>query len=197
VDQLWQRAIKSGRPVIVDGSSVTEIDSTGLALMSRFHRHMFLHKRRVAYAKASAILRSAKSLLGLDALFPFYERLADAVDALGQGGDASQWRGEVDIDTRRASTVEDAWKQIESTCNIIANSPGCELSVDLHDVHFMDSTGAGMLIRATRHCTRLGIPCRFMRPSNVVRRAMQAMSLGHLIEGDQPLAPATRLLQAA
>jgi anti-anti-sigma factor len=176
--------------------------------MSRFHRHMFLHKRRVAYAKASAILRSAKSLLGLDALFPFYERLADAVDALGQGGDASQWRGEVDIDTRRgcrvswrgalsASTVEDAWKQIESTCNIIANSPGCELSVDLHDVHFMDSTGAGMLIRATRHCTRLGIPCRFMRPSNVVRRAMQAMSLGHLIEGDQPLAPATRLLQAA
>ena len=80
------RALDCGRPVVIQTSEVTFIDSTGIAFLIQFCRLGREEGLRVVLADPPPIVRDVLTMLGLDDMFDHAAQSADRRpdDALGQ-----------------------------------------------------------------------------------------------------------------
>jgi N-acetylglucosaminyldiphosphoundecaprenol N-acetyl-beta-D-mannosaminyltransferase len=187
----WTWSNIGNRHCLLDMANVTFIDSTGVGLLVSLHKQLgSLGRKLVLIAPSTPVCQA----LGLMHLF----------DMLAIAPNAAAARQLVEAETRAASrhflispgaivhplrwptevtaaNSEEVWMQ--TLARLLAEATGTkELVVDLTDVRFIDSTGAGLMVRLKKHGARQGTVVRFSNPhANVLNVLRLAQLEGFLL----------------
>jgi anti-sigma B factor antagonist len=89
VDQVAESArpaVSEGRPLVLDLSACTFIDSSGLRLVLHLHHALAEDGQAMAVAVADGHVRKLFSLTAIDQSVPVFAALGDAVASLGAHG---------------------------------------------------------------------------------------------------------------
>jgi anti-sigma B factor antagonist len=88
-DQLAESArpaVSEGRPLVLDLSGCTFIDSSGLRLVLHLHHAVAKNGQAIAVAVADGHVRKLFSLTAIDQSVPVFAALSDAVASIGARG---------------------------------------------------------------------------------------------------------------
>jgi polysaccharide biosynthesis protein PslH len=181
------------RPVVIDGSAVKEIDSTGLALFSRLMRRLRDGGLGVALARPSPRLREVLRSENMDELMHIASDVESALHHVTElalerpvshinldlnNTSTLAWQGEV-----TAVNAEEVWQITEVLLVTSKNRGHGDIEINLSRVRFIDSTGVSLMVRARKRASMLGVSLRFVEPSAVARNVVQTLHLErHLLD---------------
>lgn len=166
---FWERALAGKEHVLLNMRRVQFIDSTGAGLLVRLRKRAALNDRRVVLVAPSPAVRRALETMKL---WPFFNHAPDVPEAIATltvqappavperdpfaPVPALVWRGEV-----TAAVGEAVWQATETFLRLHRGEE-TEIAINLRDVTFIDSTGAGLMIRAKKQAAAEGMKLRFL-----------------------------------
>lgn len=190
--EFWPTIPQQTKHCLLDVSSVRYIDATGIAFLARCRKALHARGRQLVLLSPSARLRRVLAAEGLDDYLPF---AADAAEALRHTETAAAqtpvlhdsaarslaWCGEV-----VAANVDDVWQVTCEHVNAFATQGASLIIVDLSRLRFVDSAGAGLMLRLKKWAQQFPAEVLFSRPQPNVRNVLQLTRLDQLLlEGAQ------------
>jgi N-acetylglucosaminyldiphosphoundecaprenol N-acetyl-beta-D-mannosaminyltransferase len=192
---LWERELAQPAHVMIHLAGVRFIDSTGVGWLIRLRKRAGLHAHHVILVQPSpAVQRALQSMR----LWPFFlaagdipeamatlEKLAEASPVVPTSGLASltpslAWRGEI-----TAANAEVVWTATDAFLTGCATS-AARLTIDLHAVSFIDSTGLGLMVRAKKQAARTGATLLFTGLQPNVQNVARLSRLEPYLMSEQP-----------
>lgn len=183
---LVDQVLADGRHCLLDLAGVEFIDSTGVGLLIRLQKKIRASGRQLVLLAPSANVQSALALMHLQNFFaaapdiaaaqeliaarvreesvPANPRMAAALNPL-------VWQGE--ITTANADVV---WSRTEAHVRTLTASQR-DVVIDLGAVRFLDSTGAGLMVRARKLAQRENCKLTFTNPPEVVLNVLRLARL--------------------
>jgi N-acetylglucosaminyldiphosphoundecaprenol N-acetyl-beta-D-mannosaminyltransferase len=193
-----QTIVADGRDYLLQIAGVTSIDSTGVGYLIGLQKKLRNVGRELVLIGTSAPVRRALKLMRINEFFLSAADLPSAqyllqVRAREQTAAVTLrtaaavtplvWHGEI-----TAANARQVWENTRAYLE--APRPERELSLDLSDVRFIDSSGLGLLIRAKKLARQQGIKLVFMGIQPAVRNVMKIARLEGFLHHDD--APDTR-----
>jgi N-acetylglucosaminyldiphosphoundecaprenol N-acetyl-beta-D-mannosaminyltransferase len=180
------------RHCVLEMESVRWIDSTGLAILTQLQKRLRRQGRcLILLAPQRAILQTFRSM-GLSELFVVAKDLeharriraaqAQEQSAAVQGSSPIVWQGEI--------TVRNAEEVLRETQARSWTLP--EVRVDLSRVRYIDSTGAGVMVRLSAWMQKSGQRLVFSGASSAVQNVLRCSRMESLLAAPLPTASATR-----
>jgi N-acetylglucosaminyldiphosphoundecaprenol N-acetyl-beta-D-mannosaminyltransferase len=165
-----ETSISKTQPTVLDVQHVEFIDSTGIGLLIRLHKRSRTLGQSLLLASIPPGIRRALELMRLEAFFITVPDLTAAENYLRETGQyaavqlksipasplpALLWQGEL-----TAGNAQEFW--ISTMDHLAARSlVQKSLTIDLSKLHFIDSTGLSIMIRARKYAARQGIQLQF------------------------------------
>jgi len=165
-----EKAISGDRPCLVALEKVEFIDSTGVGLLVRLQKKARIAGQPLFLVNPSRNLLRALKIMRLDEFFTIVPDRSAAMKSLQNAARHSavqlktiapatlptlSWKGEL-----TAENAEEIWVSTMdhlSARSIIQD----QVTIDLSEVDFMDSTGLGIMIRAKKFAARQGMKVNF------------------------------------
>ncbi len=150
------------KPVVLDASRVTFIDSSGLGRLAQLTRVCRVAEKMLVVVRPSEAFRSAVRAVRMDSLFPILESEEQAIRLISEyetssGGSKVDEGGVVTVSFNRSLDALYFDEMMTALDSAIADSPGIRtLVVDLREVSFIDSRAVGGLIRVWKTMTSKG-----------------------------------------
>ena len=178
----WDIDTESAPRILIDGSKVRFIDSTGIGKLIQFSKRLRKESRKMIILSPSDALNRALSLMQLTDLFTYANDLAEVrtifrqleSHSTGQHRIASrttdtkiEWQGEI-----TAQTADDLWNEIERSLSADVLQPD-NLTVKMASVTFVDSTGVGLMVRLKKRVSKNGGSVTFSELSPPVKNVLQ------------------------
>lgn len=195
VDQM----IADGRHCLLDLSAVDFIDSTGVGTLIRLHKKIRALDKQLVLLAPSPNVRRALGLMHLMSFFAVAPDIAAAralitARAREENVPASPrmaavfnplvWQGEI-----TATNAETVWRRTEAHVRTLTAAHR-EVVIDLSAVRFLDSTGAGLMVRSRKLALHEGGQLTFANPPEVVLNVLRLARLEEYLLG-QPGGPAS------
>jgi N-acetylglucosaminyldiphosphoundecaprenol N-acetyl-beta-D-mannosaminyltransferase len=187
---LCANALASSSTTILDLQRVRFIDSTGMGLLIRSQRKARVAGRKLILLAPSRAVRSALRLMKLDTLFVIAKDWACAKQMAQQANGpvllqpnyfpskpSIYWQGE--ITTRN---VDQVWKSTAAEMAQRATRDN-RCFIDLSGLHFIDSAGAGMMLRARTTAQQQGVNLVFTGIRPDVRNVLALSKVESLVIG--------------
>ncbi len=176
---VWDRV--QSKHCLLDVSNVAFIDSTGLAALLRL-RSRLAPRSLVLLAPSANILRILRRFQ-LEDSFHIAPTILEAREFIVPPDPAISspfanpvppllWTGEV-----TAANAEDVWISTKAKIDLLCAAGEMHPSIDLSELHFIDSTGVGLMLRARRYAQNLGVHLRFTNPRDPVRNVLRMVRL--------------------
>lgn len=178
---LVNQVLADGRHCLLDASAVEAIDSTGVGMLIGLQKRIRATGRQLVLLSPSAALTQALSLMHLGNLFDAApdislaqqlietrtrERAAAVTPLTATPTSPLLWQGEI-----TAANAEAVW---ELTQTHMLKPPGRrDMTIDLNAVRFIDSSGAGVMLRARKLAQQNGIQLKFTGVQPEVRNVLQ------------------------
>ena len=196
-------AIANGRDCVLDLAAVQSIDSAGLGFLIGLRRDIRSRGRQLVLLAPSPVVVRALQLMHLDGAFPkvpdvaaarnlieerHRQRTQPVPDSVAPDGSVV-WRGEL-----TAMNCESFWLPTRAYAEAHAQVGGA-LSIDLSDLHFIDSAGLLLMKHTKAAAQRLGTQVEFRKPSSTVRRIARLAGVERSLfnPGDGPMRDARPL----
>lgn len=176
VSPSWLKTLED-RSLILDLTRTTFVDSTGIGLLVRLRKRAREVDQPLLLVGVTKAVMSAFQLMKLETFFDFepsiekarsrcgFTRMAPSVTSAADS-ELIRWRGEVTA-TSIPQLAELAQNRLE------AINPGAEVTIDLTDVPFVDSSGVGLMVRLKKRAWQRGVAVVYANPgpavSNVLR----------------------------
>lgn len=189
---FWRKAMQARTHCLLDLSRVRGMDSTGAALLVQWRRQLQREERQLVLLAPGASVQRVLAALQLQDVFLIAGDWAEAQRLAAGCRDGSPpvqlngaarplaWQGEI-----TAANVDEAWQLTALYLRAIGGSrPACV--IDLSRVPFIDSAGAGLMLRVSQWAAR-GLRTRILfagaRPD--VRNVLRLLGLDRslLLEG--------------
>lgn len=200
---LVDQVLADGRDCLLELSAVEFIDSTGVGLLIRLqkkvrasHRHLVLLAPSVTVQRALAMMHlqnffaAAPDIAAAQALIAarVREENVPALPGLTAGLNPLVWQGEI-----TAANAVKVWQQTEAHVLAITAARR-EAVIDLAAVRFLDSSGAGLMVRARKLAQREGGKLTFANPPEIVTSVLRLARLEEFVfaEPDPAAQPAAR-----
>jgi len=182
---LWAAA--GDRHCLVDLADVRFIDSTGVGLLLCLRRTLRAAGRCLVLVAPSRPVQRVFQAMRVQDLFV---TAADVLDARQQIAERVEppapvlvggaprplcWRGEL-----TASNAQEVWHLTEPQLTS-PGSPQRELTIDLSEVRFIDSTALGLMVRARHAAEQHGVILRFAGAQPNVRNVVRLSKLESLL----------------
>lgn len=160
---LVDQVLADGRDCLLDLASVEFIDSTGIGLLIRLQKKIRASGRQLVLLQPSQNVQQALRLMHLHNFFATAPDIAGAHEVISarqreEGSPALPsvaaafnplvWQGEI-----TAANAESVWRRTEAHIRSLAAAHR-DVIIDLAAVRFMDSTGAGLMVRARKLAQR-------------------------------------------
>lgn len=180
--QEWDPDTELAPRILLDGSKVNFIDSTGIGKLIQFSKRLRKESRKLIILSPSDGLSRALNLMQLSDLFTYTTDVEDVATAFqrleshseGQHRIASrttdtkiEWQGEI-----TAQTAEKLWAEIEQTLSEDVLQPD-HLTIQMRDVTFVDSTGVGLMVRLKKRVLQTGGRVTFRELPAPVKNVLQ------------------------
>jgi anti-anti-sigma factor len=187
---FWRDAMHYRRHCVLDLSSVRAFDSTGAALLVQWRKQLQGAGRELILLYPSLRVRRVRRELKLDDFFLIAEGLAQAqqqvAESMGYGpstvlnegaGQPLIWQGEI-----TAANAEGAW--LVTALHLITRGKAASpVPIDLSRLRFLDSSGAGLMLRVAQLGRQFDTDVRFTGAQPNVRNVLR------LTQTDRLLAP--------
>jgi N-acetylglucosaminyldiphosphoundecaprenol N-acetyl-beta-D-mannosaminyltransferase len=185
VDQI----LADGRDCLLDLSAVEFIDSTGIGMLIRLQKKVRGSGRQLVLLARSENVSRALKLMHLHDFFAWAPDIAAARELIAGRireenaptttgtGSPLQWQGEV-----TAANAGQVWEATEYY--ILARSVAqSDASIELGNVRFMDSSGAGLMVRARKLAQRQNCRLTFLNPQASVLNVLRVARLEEFVLG--------------
>lgn len=197
VDQV----LADGRDCLLDLSVVQFIDSTGIGLLIRLQKKIRASGRQLVLLTPSPPVQHALRLMHLHNFFAAAADIPAALELIAQRArevvapaapriaaalNPLLWQGEI-----TAANAELVWRRTEAHIRTLIAAQR-EVVIDLAAVRFLDSTGAGLMVRARKLAQRDNCPLTFTHPPEVVLNVLRLARLEEFLLA-APAAPARPL----
>ena len=189
---VLEQGLSGGQSLLLGLSAIKVIDSTGVALLARWQTRLRAGGRSLVLVAPSAPVLAALDLMRFREFFSVAPD-ADAARALAAkllaeenvvapaapAGLAAemQWQGEL-----TAVNAEAVWAQTEAALNAIP--AGGTLKVSLASLRFLDSSGIGIMLRASKAGRQRGITVLFCEPPPAVRSVIKLVRMEKILFGE-------------
>ena len=192
---LVDQVLADGRHCLLDLSAVEFIDSTGVGLLIRLQKKIRSSGRQLVLLAPSANVQHALELMHLQNFFASAADISSARELIasrrleegtpaGVTGVASSplvWQGEV-----TAANAAQVWESTEAHILRQAAS-GRDVVVDLAALRFLDSTGAGLMVRSRKVAHREGRKLTFTGAEPEVLNVLRLARLDEFVLGENDL----------
>ncbi|MEY4386801.1 MAG: hypothetical protein RLY20_2084 [Verrucomicrobiota bacterium] len=188
---LEDPALADGRHCLLDASGVESLDSTGVGMLIGLQKRIRATGRQMVLLAPSDQLTQALQLMRLTNFFdaaPNMEsaqslitlRTQERAGAVSPSDDAPNspllWQGEI-----TAANAEAVW---ELTQIHLLKQPGRrELTVDMKAVRFLDTAGAGIMLRTRKFAHHQGIKLKFINVQPEVLNVLRVTRLEEFLLG--------------
>jgi len=166
---------------LIDLADVAFVDSTGLAALLRMRRRL-VPWSLVLLAPSASVLRVLRRFQLEDSFYvaPTILEAREFVvppDPVISSPFANPvppllWTGEV-----TAANAEEVWTATRAKLDLLHAAGEMHPSIDLSELRFIDSSGLGLMLRATRYAQNLGVKLRFTNPRDAVRNVLRMARL--------------------
>jgi len=176
---IWERISVNDRHCLLELSKVGSIDAAGIALLVRLQRRGRNPVRRLLLLAPGAAVQRVLKLLRLGAIFEIASDAAEAREMMAMCDDEQRtvlvngaarplaWRGEI-----TAANADEVWQLMEKQVHSMS-ARAEDISIDLSELRFIDSSGLGVMLRtrklAQRQRCRLSFTGLQPRVRNVVK----------------------------
>jgi N-acetylglucosaminyldiphosphoundecaprenol N-acetyl-beta-D-mannosaminyltransferase len=190
---LVDQVLADGRDCLLDLSAVEFIDSTGVGMLIRLQKKIRASGQQLVLLAPSVNVQRALKLMHLQNFFaaapdltaareliaarrreecvPARPRTAAALNPL-------VWQGEV-----TAANAGQVWARTEA--HVLAlTAARRDVVIDLAAVRFLDSTGAGLMLRARKLAQREGFQLTFAHPTPAVLNVLRFAGLEEFLLGE-------------
>jgi N-acetylglucosaminyldiphosphoundecaprenol N-acetyl-beta-D-mannosaminyltransferase len=188
---FWRNLPQHAGHCLLDVSGLQEIDATGIALLVRWRRLLQARARQLVLLDPSPALNRALATLRLTDYFPIAE---DAAEALRYTEAAAAhpvlhdsaarslaWCGDI-----IAANVEDVWQMTTEHVKTFAALESRLVIIDLTRLRFIDSAGAGLMLRIKKWAQQFPAEVLFTHAQPNVRNVLRLTRLDQLLlEGAQ------------
>ncbi len=176
----WTRI--GGRHCLLDMQSVRFMDSTGVGLLIQLRKRLHEAGHCLVLIAPSRAVRRTLDAMRLTDFFSVAEDAIEARRFIHPNGEPPapayfarteqplRWPEEV-----TAANVDEIWRQTQPRI-FVDGAPG-PLVIDLADVRFIDSTGAGLMVRVRKRARTRGLTTKFVNAHPNVRNVL---GLAHL-----------------
>lgn len=185
---VCEEALSNSRCCLLELNNVEFIDSTGMGLLIRLQKRARVTGRRLILVGPSKAVISALKLMRLHDFFTIARDINEGFKLIENAQDKTvllqpsyfpskpglSWRGEV-----TAANVEEVWKTTES----YIGSGKARVAIDLSGLHFIDSAGVGLMIRAKRNAKAKGVQLDFIGMQPNVRNVLRIAKLETVLLG--------------
>lgn len=175
--EVWARI--GDRHCLVDMPNVRFLDSTGVGLLIQLRKRLHEAGHCLVLIAPSRAVRRTLGAMQLTDFFFVAENAIEARRFVHTDGEPPapgffarrdqqpvRWPEEV-----TAANVDEIWRQTQP--RILANgAPFSPLVVDLEDVRFIDSSGAGLMVRVSKQAKARGVTAKFLNPHPNVRNVL-------------------------
>ncbi len=189
---LCANALASSQTCLLDLERVRFIDSTGMGLLVRLQRQARIARRKIILLAPSSAVRSALRLMKVDKFFTVANDQACAkqmIDANHFDGPVLVqpnyfpskpsifWQGEI-----TSRNVDEVWKSTEGELLLRSNRDR-RCFIDISGLHFIDTAGAGMMLRVKKTAQQQGVDLVFTGIRPAVRNVLELSKVDSLIVG--------------
>ena len=188
---LVDQVLADGRDCLLDLSAVEFIDSTGIGMLIRVQKRIRASGRQLVLLSPSANIQRALKLMHLQNFFASAADIPTARELIAtrQGEESSpttlrptpnsplRWQGEI-----TAANVGQVWAATESYIQAHANNQS-DVAIDLTAVRFMDSSGAGVMVRARKLAHRQGCKLIFTNAQPAILNVLRLARLEEFVFG--------------
>jgi N-acetylglucosaminyldiphosphoundecaprenol N-acetyl-beta-D-mannosaminyltransferase len=190
-EAIWEAAVHSDRRILLVSAGVKHIDSTGTGLLVRLAK--MAREQQVVFilVGVSKAVLNALELMQIQDLFHMTEKVADALvigrerlreleaptertETAGEIARRIAWKGEV-----TAANVGEVWDHTERALNDAES----ELIIDLAAVRFIDSSGAGLMVKVKKAAVEKRIEIEFRDPGKEVLNVLRMTRLEKFLLG--------------
>jgi N-acetylglucosaminyldiphosphoundecaprenol N-acetyl-beta-D-mannosaminyltransferase len=181
------------RPVLIVAERVTRIDSTALGMLAGWHQAAQRNGQPTVVVAPSAALRRASRFMGWDDLFTVVDSLDAAWKAIAdlkttttiQEQDLVAGEHRVALKGEIIAATADHFRSELDRAIEIAGGSAAKVVLDLSGVRFIDSTGAGLLVRAHKRAVQAGLKLRITSTTATVENVLRMLKLFYLLEPTQ------------
>jgi N-acetylglucosaminyldiphosphoundecaprenol N-acetyl-beta-D-mannosaminyltransferase len=187
---LVDQVLADGRDCLLDLSGVEFIDSTGVGVLIRLQKKIRASNRQLVLLSLSENVKRALKLMHLQNFFASATDIPTARELIATRAreeispatarpppSTLRWQGEV-----TAANAANVWATTES--HILSHSTTHELvTIDLAAVRFMDSSGAGLMVRTRKLAQRHGCRLTFLNPQPAVLNVLRLARLEEFVLG--------------
>jgi len=188
--ERMDEAIRAGKPIIICQANCTFVDSTGSGFLTRLAKEATESQAILIMVDVSPEVKEALEMMSLQKLIRIAgnreEGLAlgrgllldkDVVKRSDAGGDSVvSWSGEL-----TAANVRTVWTELEPVLNDVAKDQ--ELLIEIADLRFIDSSGAGLMVKVKKESIRRDIELRFNGATDEVMNVLQLTRLREFLLG--------------
>lgn len=185
--------VAAGKPILLCEVNCSFIDSTGAGFLVRLAKRATDDHFTLVLVNASKAVRSGLGMMKLDKMFRFAAsreeglalarglRMAEAEDARpADAGGANRliWSGEL-----TAGNVAPVWEQTLAVFETVP-ADGGELVADISELKFIDSSGAGLMVKLKKEAIRRDLRLRFEGATKEVRNVLKLTRLTGFLLGE-------------
>jgi len=187
---LCSNALASSQTCLLDLQRVRFVDSTGMGLLVRLQRHARIAGRNLILLAPSSAVRSALRLMKLENFFTIAQDQMCAQQMIDgnrfYGPVLVQpayypwkasifWQGEI-----TSRNVDEVWKSTSGEL-MHRSTRDRRCFIDVSGLHFIDTAGAGMMLRAKKTAQQQGVDLVFTGIRPDVRNVLQLSKVDSLI----------------
>jgi N-acetylglucosaminyldiphosphoundecaprenol N-acetyl-beta-D-mannosaminyltransferase len=187
-----QAILPANRHLLLQMAGVKFIDSTGVGLLIRWQKRVRATGHELVLVAPSPAVERALGLLRLESFFVtapnaevarelleirVLERSGVLVSPSAQS-DRLVWRGEI-----TAANVGKVWEQTQA--GLLALGPGTPWTIDLSALRFIDSSGLGVMLRASKLARKRGTSLSFVTPQPAVLSVIRLAGLEPMLLGEK------------
>jgi N-acetylglucosaminyldiphosphoundecaprenol N-acetyl-beta-D-mannosaminyltransferase len=189
---LCANALASSPTCLLDMTRVRFIDSTGMGLLVRMQRQARTAGRKIILLAPSPAVRSALRLMKLEKFFTIASDHACAqqmIEAVRSDGPVLLqpnyypskpsifWQGEI-----TSRNVDEVWKSTSSQM-VERSTRDRKCLIDLSGLQFIDTAGAGMMLRAKKTAQEQGLNLVFTGIRPEVRNVLELSKVHSFVVG--------------
>jgi N-acetylglucosaminyldiphosphoundecaprenol N-acetyl-beta-D-mannosaminyltransferase len=189
-DAFWRAAAERSGTCVLDATAVQRVDSTGIAFLLRWQKSLRERRGRLVLLRPAPALRRALAALQVLDYFPVVEDTpgralpgdeTTAAPVVTNAGKTLAWQGEV-----VAANCDDAWRETVRHIQDLPAPAPTVVVVDLARLRFIDSSGAGLMLRLQKWARSRSVQILFAHASPNVRNVLRLARLDRvLLEGSQ------------
>jgi anti-anti-sigma factor len=189
---LCANALASAQTCLLDLQRVRFIDSTGMGLLVRLQRQARTAGRKLILLAPSPAVRSALRLMKVEKFFTIANDQACAQNMVEKPPETDgvllqphyypwkpsiYWQGEI-----TSRNVDEVWKSTSSQlCQRSTRDRRCY--IDLSGLRFIDTAGAGMMLRAKKSAQQQGLELIFTGIHQDVRNVLELARVASFVTG--------------